>query len=68
MTSPGLTVFYMAIGTSGNQFKNAPIVGEMMADMIEAGLQGHNQDTDPIDFHLKHINRTVNTGFLLTLA
>ncbi len=55
--------FYMAIGTSGNQFKNAPIVGEMMADMIEAGLQGYDQDTDPIDFHLKHINRTVNTGF-----
>jgi sarcosine oxidase subunit beta len=55
--------FYMAIGTSGNQFKNAPIVGEMMADMIEAGLGGRNQDTDPIDFHLKYINRTVNTGF-----
>lgn len=55
--------FYMAIGTSGNQFKNAPIVGEMMANMIEAGLEGRNQDTDPIDFHLKYINRTVNTGF-----
>lgn len=55
--------FYMAIGTSGNQFKNAPIVGEMMADMIEAGLQGRDQDSDPIDFHLKYINRTVNTGF-----
>ncbi len=55
--------FYMAIGTSGNQFKNAPIVGEMMADMIKAGLEGRNQDTDPIDFHLKYINRTVNTGF-----
>ncbi len=59
----GLDGFYMAIGTSGNQFKNAPIVGEMMADMIEAGLQGRDQDTDPIDFHLKYINRTVNTGF-----
>ena len=55
--------FYMAIGTSGNQFKNAPIVGEMMTNMIEAGLEGRNQDTDPIDFHLKYINRTVNTGF-----
>lgn len=55
--------FYMAVGTSGNQFKNAPIVGEIMADMIEAGLQGHDQDIDPVNFHLKHINRTVNTGF-----
>lgn len=55
--------FYMAIGTSGNQFKNAPIAGEMMTNMIEAGLNGRNQDTDPIDFHLKYIDRTVNTGF-----
>lgn len=55
--------FYMAIGTSGNQFKNAPIAGEMMANMIKAGLEGRNQDTDPIDFHLKYIDRTVNTGF-----
>ena len=55
--------YYMAIGTSGNQFKNAPIAGEMMANMVEAGLEGCDQDTDPIDFHLKYIDRTVNTGF-----
>ena len=23
--------YYMAIGTSGNQFKNAPVVGDLMA-------------------------------------
>ena len=28
--------FYLCIGTSGNQFKNAPIAGELMADIIEA--------------------------------
>ena len=28
--------FYMAIGTSGNQYKNAPVVGAMMAELIDA--------------------------------
>ena len=27
--------FYMAIGTSGNQFKNAPVVGHAMAALID---------------------------------
>jgi sarcosine oxidase subunit beta len=53
----------MAIGTSGNQFKNAPIVGEMMADLIEACENGNDQDQNPIDLHLQHIDRTVTTGF-----
>lgn len=55
--------FYMAIGTSGNQFKNAPIAGEMMADIIEATQSGNNQDSNPIDFHLKYIDRSVTSGF-----
>ena len=29
--------FYVAIGTSGNQYKNAPVVGAMMAELIDAG-------------------------------
>jgi sarcosine oxidase subunit beta len=58
-----LSGFYMAIGTSGNQFKNAPIAGEMMADIIEACENGNDQDKNPIDLHLKNIDRTVDTGF-----
>ena len=27
--------FYMAVGTSGNQFKNAPVAGKLMAELIE---------------------------------
>ena len=27
--------YYMAIGTSGNQFKNAPVIGDMMARLVE---------------------------------
>ncbi len=55
--------FYMAVGTSGNQFKNAPIVGEMMAELITACENGRDHDQDPVPFHLKHIDRTVSIGF-----
>ena len=55
--------FYMAVGTSGNQFKNAPVVGEMMAELITACEGGRDHDTDPVPFALKHIGRTVSLGF-----
>ncbi|MDH3659583.1 MAG: FAD-binding oxidoreductase, partial [Alphaproteobacteria bacterium] len=55
--------FYMAIGTSGNQFKNAPLVGEMMADLITACEGGRDHDADPISFHLRHVDRDVSLGF-----
>lgn len=55
--------FYMAVGSSGNQFKNAPVAGEMMAELIMACEAGHDHDADPVRFHLKHVDRTVNVGF-----
>ena len=55
--------FYMAVGTSGNQFKTAPIAGEMMADLIEACEAGRDHDADPVDFHLKHIDHRFSLGF-----
>jgi len=55
--------FYLAIGTSGNQFKNAPIAGELMANIIEATQNGNDQDSSPVDFHLQHINHTFSSGF-----
>ena len=55
--------FYMAIGSSGNQFKNAPLAGQMMAELIEACENGHDHDTDPVQFRLPHINRTIDVGF-----
>ncbi len=55
--------FYMAIGTSGNQFKNAPIAGEMMAELIESCEAGHDHDRDPVTFHLRHIDRDISLGF-----
>jgi sarcosine oxidase subunit beta len=40
--------FFVAIGTSGNQFKNAPAVGPLMATLISATLAGHDHDRVPV--------------------
>ena len=40
--------FYVAIGTSGNQFKNAPVVGAVMRTLIDAVEAGHDHDRDPV--------------------
>ena len=34
-----------------------------MADIIEATENGNDQDENPIDFHLRNIDRSVTTGF-----
>ena len=55
--------FYMAIGTSGNQYKNAPVVGAMMADLIDACEKGLDHDKEPFQFKMRYIGRTFNMGF-----
>jgi sarcosine oxidase subunit beta len=55
--------FYMAIGSSGNQYKNAPVVGTMMAELIDACEKGLDHDKEPFQFKLPHIGRMLNVGF-----
>jgi sarcosine oxidase subunit beta len=55
--------FYMAVGTSGNQYKNAPVVGKMMVELIGQCESGKNHDKDPVVFHLKHLKRDVSMKF-----
>ena len=40
--------FYMACGSSGNQFKNAAVAGHVMAELIEAVEAGHDHDAEPV--------------------
>ena len=54
--------YYMAIGTSGNQFKNAPVAGKMMTTLIEACENGHDHDADPVNFHLENIDHEISLG------
>ncbi len=55
--------FYMAVGTSGNQYKNAPVVGVMVSELIDKVEAGHDHDKNPIQFHMKYTGRTFNMGF-----
>jgi sarcosine oxidase subunit beta len=52
--------FFMACGTSGNQFKNAPIAGKFMAAIIEAEASGRDHDTDPALFTGPRTGRVID--------
>lgn len=54
--------FYLAIGTSGNQYKNGPAIGQIMANIIEECENGHDHDQNPVEVELSHINFKLNTG------
>ncbi|WP_395659791.1 NAD(P)/FAD-dependent oxidoreductase [Nocardioides sp.] len=47
VSTPG---YYVAMGTSGNQFKNAPLVGQVMAHLVAEVEAGHDHDRDPLTF------------------
>ncbi len=53
--------FYLAIGTSGNQYKNGPVVGQLMAQIIDACDKGDNHDQTPVRVKLRNIDFSVNT-------
>jgi sarcosine oxidase subunit beta len=59
--------FYMAVGTSGSQFKNAPVVGKLMAELISRVEAGHDHDREPVQFQLKYTRHTCNIGFFSRL-
>ncbi|WP_345578226.1 FAD-dependent oxidoreductase [Nonomuraea rosea] len=54
--------FYVAIGTSGNQFKNAPVAGRFMAQIITAVENGHDHDAHPVRYQGEHTGLTVDLG------
>lgn len=55
--------YYLAIGTSGNQYKNAPVVGAFMSDLVQYCESGHDHDTEPLQYRMKYIDYTLNIGF-----
>ncbi|MDJ0785025.1 MAG: FAD-dependent oxidoreductase [Desulfosarcinaceae bacterium] len=59
--------FYMAVGTSGNQYKNAPVVGVLMSELIEACESGHDHDRDPVQFTMHYTKRACDIGFFSRL-
>lgn len=55
--------FYMAVGTSGHEFKNAPPVGLMMAELIDAVEKGQDHDSDPVTYKTRYTGLELNIGF-----
>ena len=55
--------YYMACGTSGNQYKNAPIAGKMMAALVAYCEGGADHDSEPLQFELPYLKRTIDVGF-----
>jgi len=55
--------FYLAIGTSGNQYKNAPVVGAFMTELIEYCEKGNDHDQQPFQYQMKYVNCTFDIGF-----
>jgi sarcosine oxidase subunit beta len=54
--------YYSAIGTSGNQFKNAPVAGRFMAELIAAVEGGHDHDAEPVQVTLARTGLVADLG------
>ena len=54
--------WYLACGTSGNQFKNAPIAGRFLRAIIEAVEAGHDHDVEPVRYVGARTGRSIDLG------
>ncbi|SFP82022.1 NAD(P)/FAD-dependent oxidoreductase [Amycolatopsis rubida] len=52
--------FFVAIGTSGNQFKNAPVIGDLVAAIVEAAAEGIDHDREPVQLRLPRTGNVVD--------
>jgi sarcosine oxidase subunit beta len=52
--------YYVAIGTSGNQFKNAPVIGQIMTALITACEASRDHDRDPVTWRAPHTGLEVD--------
>lgn len=54
--------FYLAVGTSGHQFKNAGVVGDLMAELIDACENGLDHDQQPLSYQCRYTGQSIDTG------
>jgi glycine/D-amino acid oxidase-like deaminating enzyme len=52
--------YFVAIGTNGNQFKNAPLVGRLMATLVAEVRAGRDHDHDPVQLLLPRTGHTID--------
>jgi sarcosine oxidase subunit beta len=58
-----LAGFYMAIGTSGNQFKTAPVAGLLVAELIDRVEHGHDHEAEPVQVTCPYTGVVLDSGF-----
>ncbi len=61
--SSSLPGYYMAIGTSGNQYKNAAVAGRLMSALIDYCESGNDHDSNPLEFELPYTGRRIDASF-----
>ena len=52
--------FFMACGTSGNQFKNAPLAGQFIRALVDAADAGVDHDAEPVQFTGQTTGQTID--------
>lgn len=57
-----LNGFYVAIGTSGNQFKNSHIAAYCLTELIKAVEAGHDHDADPVKVKMPYTGLDMDMG------
>merc|ERR1712050_31289 len=59
--------FYSMRGTSGNQFKNAPVVGRILATLVAECEGGHDHDASPLQLPLRYAGGALDCGLFSRL-
>jgi sarcosine oxidase subunit beta len=54
--------FFMACGTSGNQFKNAPMAGQFLRALVDAADAGIDHDLEPVSVVGPRTGRPIDLG------
>ncbi len=54
--------FYLAIGSSGNQFKNSHVAAYCLTELIKAVEAGHDHDADPVKVKMPHTGLVLDMG------
>ncbi len=56
--------YFVCIGTSGSSFKTSPVLGRLLAEIIEFTVNGRDPDQEAMDFHLPYTRQRINPAFL----
>lgn len=54
--------YYVAMGTSGNQFKNAPLIGSLMTTLVDGVSNGADHDAHPLTYTAPHTGHVIDLG------